>query len=117
VGGGALLGDMQPPALETCGDVDCLSTYITDFYIERVAFYHGMLTLCWKCYGAYVNILGRVAIMDSNKTGPRTCVYPIRCALAPALSSPGNECSRPSRPAGAHKTPISCANMSSKCIK
>jgi hypothetical protein len=54
VGGGAMLGDTQPSALDACGGVDCLSTCITNFYIERVAFYHGMFTLRWKCYGAYV---------------------------------------------------------------
>jgi hypothetical protein len=44
--GGNLLGDTQPPALDACGGIDCPSTYIIDFYIEHVAFYHGPLTLC-----------------------------------------------------------------------
>jgi hypothetical protein len=33
VGGGALLGDTQPPALDACGGVDCLGTCIIDSYI------------------------------------------------------------------------------------
>jgi hypothetical protein len=47
-----LLGDTQLLALDACGGVDCLSTCIIDFYIARVAFYHGPLTLCGECYGA-----------------------------------------------------------------
>jgi hypothetical protein len=62
--GGILLGDTQPPALDTCGDINCLSTCIIDFYIEHVAFYHGLLTLCGECYGAYMCILDRVITTD-----------------------------------------------------
>jgi hypothetical protein len=56
MGGGALLRDMKPPALDACGGIDCLSTYVTNFYIEYVVFYYGILTLCGKCYGTYVCI-------------------------------------------------------------
>jgi hypothetical protein len=56
-GGGALLGDTQPPTLDAYGGIDCLSACIIDFYIESVAIYYGTLTLCRKCYGTYVCIL------------------------------------------------------------
>jgi hypothetical protein len=42
--GGTLLGDMQPRALDACGDIDCPSTCILDFYVEHVAF------LPWATY-------------------------------------------------------------------
>jgi hypothetical protein len=44
------------PTLNACGGIDCLSTYVTDFYTEYVAFYYGTLTLCGKCYGVHVCI-------------------------------------------------------------
>jgi hypothetical protein len=50
--GGSLLGDTQPLDLDACGGMDCLSTCIIDFYIEHVAFYHGLLTLCGERYVA-----------------------------------------------------------------
>jgi hypothetical protein len=42
-----LLGGTQCPTLDACESIDCMSTYITDFYIEYAAFYHGMFTLYW----------------------------------------------------------------------
>jgi hypothetical protein len=49
---GTLLRDTQPLALDACGGIDWPSTYIIDFYIGHVAFYHGPLTLCGECNGA-----------------------------------------------------------------
>jgi hypothetical protein len=37
-GGGALLGDAEPPSLEICECVDHLGTYIIEFYTEHIAF-------------------------------------------------------------------------------
>jgi hypothetical protein len=49
-------GGYATPTLDACGGIDCLSTCITDFYIEYVALYYGTLTLYGKCYGTYVCI-------------------------------------------------------------
>jgi hypothetical protein len=38
VGGGALLGDVEPLVLDVCGGADRLGTCVIDFYIEHVAF-------------------------------------------------------------------------------
>jgi hypothetical protein len=82
LGGDALLGDTQPPALDTCGGVDCLDTCIIDFDTEHIDFYQGLHTSCWNYYGAYTCIPDRVTIIDSDGTGPRTRVYAIRRAWA-----------------------------------
>jgi hypothetical protein len=83
-GGGDLLGDTQPPTLHACGGIECLSTCITDFYIEYVAFYYGTLTLCGKCCGTYVCIPDLVTKIDNDGMGPCTRVYTIGCAWASA---------------------------------
>jgi hypothetical protein len=44
--GDALLRGMQHTTLDACDSIDYLNTCITDFYIECVAFHHGMFTLC-----------------------------------------------------------------------
>jgi hypothetical protein len=100
VGSGALLGDTQPAALDTCGGVDCLVTCIIDFYIERMTFYQGMFTLRWNCYGAYAHIPGRATITDSDGKGSCTHGYVVRCAgfCGRALSSSSNGCFHPPRP-------------------
>jgi hypothetical protein len=54
--GDALLWGMQHPTSDACDSIDYLSTCITDFYIEYVAFHHGMFTLCRGCYGTYMCI-------------------------------------------------------------
>jgi hypothetical protein len=77
--GDALLGDTQPPTLDACESIDCLSTCITDFYKEYVTFYHGTFTLCGGCYGAFMCIPDRVTITDSDGTGPCIRVYAIGC--------------------------------------
>jgi hypothetical protein len=83
--GGTLLGDTQPQASDGCGGIDCLSTYITDFYIEHVAFYHTPLTLCGECYGACMCILiklllrtvkGRVPALLYMLLGARGLLWP-----------------------------------------
>jgi hypothetical protein len=86
LGGGALLGDTKPLALDACGGVDCLDTYIIDFYTERMTFYMGMLTLCWNYYGAYACIPGQVTITDNDAMGPCTRVYAVRRVWAPVAT-------------------------------
>jgi hypothetical protein len=82
--GGTLIGDTQPPALDACEGIDCLSTYIIDFYIEYAVFYHGLLTLCGECYGACMCLHDRVITMDSDETGHYTRVYATGCPWASA---------------------------------
>jgi hypothetical protein len=77
--GDALLGGTQPLTLDPFETIDCLSTCITDFYIEYVAFYHGTFTLCEGCYGAYMCIPDRVTITDSDGMCPCTRVYDVGC--------------------------------------
>jgi hypothetical protein len=45
MGGGALLGDTQPPGLDI-EVFDCLGTCVIEFYIERIAFYQDIFTSC-----------------------------------------------------------------------
>jgi hypothetical protein len=80
--GGTLLGDTQPPVLDACGGTDCLSTCIIDFYIEHVAFYHGLFTLCGECYSVCMSVTDRVITTDSDGTGPCTRVYDVGCVWA-----------------------------------
>jgi hypothetical protein len=75
LGGGG--GVPQPRTLDACESIDCLSTCITDFYIEYATFYHGTFTLCRGCYSAYMCIPNQVTIMDSDGMGPCTRVYTV----------------------------------------
>jgi hypothetical protein len=85
VGGGTLLGETQPLALDAYRIVDCLGTCIIDFYTEHITVYQGMFTLCWGYYCPYACIPGRVTITDSDRTGPRTQVYVVRCTWSSAV--------------------------------
>jgi hypothetical protein len=78
-------GGTQPPTLDACESINCLSSCITDFYIEYAAFYHGMFTLCGGCYDAYMCIPDPDTITDSDGIGPYTRVYAARCAWASAV--------------------------------
>jgi hypothetical protein len=80
--GDALLGHTQPPTLDACESIDCLSTCITDIYVEYVAFHHVMCTICGWCYGTYMSIPNRVTIRDSDGMGPCTRLYGVGCAWA-----------------------------------
>jgi hypothetical protein len=75
----ALLEGTQPPTLDACESIDCLTTCITDFYIEYVTFYLGMVTLCRGCYDAYKYIPDGVTITDSDGMGPCIQVYAAGC--------------------------------------
>jgi hypothetical protein len=66
-------GIRNPQALDAHGGIDYQSTYIIDFYIEHVPFYHGPLTLYEECYSACMCIPGRVITMDSDGSGPYWC--------------------------------------------
>jgi hypothetical protein len=83
LGGGTLLGDTQPPALDACGGADCLDIYIIDFYTKCMAFYQGMYTSHWNYYGAYACIPSRVTITNSDGMGHRARVFVVRRAWAP----------------------------------
>jgi hypothetical protein len=48
------VGGNTIPGLGCFWNVSCLSTCIIYYYIECVAFYHGILTLWGNCYGMYV---------------------------------------------------------------
>jgi hypothetical protein len=77
--------------------VKVLTTCITNFYIEYVAFYHGMFTLCGRgggCYSAYMCIPDRVTITDSDGMG-RICYQVCMGFYGHGSSSLGNECSHP----------------------
>jgi hypothetical protein len=82
VASGTLVGDTQPPTLDACGGIDCLSTCFIHFYIEHVAFYHGPLTLCGECYSVSMCIHDQVITMNSDGTGPCTRVYVVGCTWA-----------------------------------
>jgi hypothetical protein len=72
-GGGALLGDAKPPALDICEGVDCLGTYVIEFYTERIAFtriclpYVGIIMVCIRVYLVelpFQTVMGWIPVLE-----------------------------------------------------
>jgi hypothetical protein len=72
---------------ELYGGLDYLGTYVTEFYIECIAFYRHMFTLRWSHYGVYAYTPGRAITSDSDGTGHSTRVYAVKCAWDPVAVS------------------------------
>jgi hypothetical protein len=88
---------MQPPTFDACEHIDCVSTYITHFYIEYVVFYHGMFTL-GRGVTARICIFLIELPLRTMMGGVPALKYMLSSALGfcgRASSLLGNECSCP----------------------
>jgi hypothetical protein len=85
VSGGALLGDTQPLVSGSCRDVDCLGTYITDFYIGCMVFsevylpYVGIITVHLRVFLVklpFQTVMGWVPVLEYMLSSARGLLQP-----------------------------------------